>query len=74
MEYRRPGTYEGECLGKTSYATKAKCIDRIKHQVRDKRRRKKTGLATVLVPYLCPHCGAWHAGGTSRADGGKKYR
>ena len=73
MEYRHPKTFEGECFGKTSYATKAKAITRIQRQVRDKRRRKHTGLHTVLVPYRCPHCHQWHVGGTSREDRVRVY-
>lgn len=55
------------CTGKLVYKTKAKAIERIERQRKNKRRRRPVGWAKDchLVPYLCQTCHQWHVGGTA---------
>jgi hypothetical protein len=57
------------CTGKVVYATKAKAIERIERQYKDKRRKRLIGWGKDcrLVPYLCKTCHQWHVGGTNGA-------
>jgi hypothetical protein len=56
------------CFGKTPYPTKAKALDRIRHQQRDRLRRKAKQWSKdqELGAYLCNTCGQWHVGASSR--------
>lgn len=59
------GDFATQCRGKTKYDTKAKAIDRIHHQMDDRRRlkhRSKSYKDTKLEPYKCAFCGHWHVG------------
>lgn len=68
-------SYHSECMGKTPYATKAKAIDRIHHQTKNKRRHKRRcGEHMTLVPYRCPFCHHWHVGSTSKLLPKEKVR
>ena len=54
------------CTGKLSYATKAKAIERIERQRKNKRRGRPKGWNhdVHIAPYRCVSCHQWHIGGT----------
>ncbi len=72
--------YDPQCYGKTAYRNKRAAIERIRCQLRMKRRRLGTkrndgGMrkGMLLSPYPCRACGAWHVGAASPEQGGRRY-
>lgn len=55
----------GDCFGKTKYATKAAAVERIRRQMEDRTRlkhRRPGDRHKKLMPYQCKRCGHWHVG------------
>jgi rubrerythrin len=61
--------YKPWCDGKTAYQNKAEALARIRHQCKNRKRRRYTGWSgdQTIHAYRCRTCGHWHVGGTSRS-------